>query len=295
MEFRMLTFEVKGALDGEVKTIPIDFFATLSLQNILDRWNGNPTPGSTVQNLQFLKKYELPELNDSIFYGRFVEIELTRSINLMNLQGLEQPMNVPNNSGRHSGFTFAVCPAKCLLVLENGRGVEQRLASYLNFWLQKFWNPSRTDPASKLDSILVSAIPIETNPVNFIRQNHNLGSFEAILNVREFQREDYGVLGRLFGNLGEEQKLKVKIEIATHRGGQLPEILTTNLATLLEQIAPTENLSKVKVKEVVGGRKQSPINLLNALEQRTAIIREDTIELKKIALLDYMIELIEND
>jgi hypothetical protein len=191
--------------------------------------------------------------------------------------GVEAELEFPPEKGERKLWGFRLIPNLNLLVLENGRGVERKLEQYLNFFCIQNYNTDLSTE-QKLDGIIVEAIPVEDNPVGFLRSNPNLGSFEATIKANEFVDKNYGVLGDLLSGLNvDEEKLVLKISLSSQkRGRNLPEVLVTNLASFIEGIE-TDDLNQARVSEYDEGKKLKPTKLLGAFHHRKKYI-DDTVD-----------------
>lgn len=288
IEYKMNAFVIYGLKNGEKINFPQRFMTKLIGTVFDQRWdNPSPTAGSICKNLAELSQANSSLFNNEIVYsGKIAEVTFQDKIDLMGWDGQEIEHPLPPAKGQRDYWRFRILPKYNILVLENGRSVEKKLTEYLNFFcIQKYNSGLSTD--QQLDGILIEAVPVESNPVGYLRENPNLGSFEAVIKAREFQNENYGIFGKLFEGLAmDEERLVIKVSItSSRRGRDLPQVLVTHLADFLDNIAD-DDLNQARVSEFDDGKKLRPTKLLGAFHHSKKFIDDDD-ESKDKALNSY--------
>lgn len=296
IEFKMHAYVIKALKDGEKASLPPNFFSSIVGMPFDQRWdNKEPKGGSLCKNLAYFKQVTT-ELTDGLFIyeGALVEVHFKEQLDLFGWDGQDEPIPLPPEKGTREFWGFTIAPAYNLLVLEAGRFPEKKLYSYLNYFCTQIYNIGKPKD-ERLDGIVIEAIPVEDNPVSFMRNNPNLGSFEAVINAREFLKHNYGPLGKVLAGVdANEERLILKVSVSSQkRGKDLPTVLVTNLADFIESIE-VGDLAQARVSEYEGGKKLRPTKLLGAIHNRQLWITDNDQSRQK-AILDYSIDLIENN
>lgn len=294
IEYIMNAFTINAIQDGKKINIPQRFFTKVHGTAIDQRWdNPHPTSGSICKNIVHFTQTPSQSFNNEIAYsGQLVEVTFVDKLDLFGWDGSDSQHPLPQAKGPRELWKFTVVPKFNLLIIENGRAVEKKISEYLNFFCIQQYNYGL--PAEeKLDAIMIEAVPVESNPVGYFRSNPNIGSFEAVINAREFQKQTYGPFSKMLEGLQvEEERLILKVSISSERRGHnLPTILVTHLGDFLENI-DEDDLNQARVSEYDDGKKLRPTKLLGALQHKKKFIA-DTSEEKDNTMNKYVNELIQ--
>lgn len=288
IDVRMTAYLIKGAKSGFACAVPHTYFNHLSGLPFNSRWDQPLQAGFNSRNLTVFKWLPPSNSGRGILHGRFVEIKVRDSIPMIDVQlGTDYDLQVPTDKAEKFEWEFVLVPDFNLLILEKkGRGGETKLEEFLNSHLSAW---SQANPTTAIDAIHILAIPKEDDPIGFLRNNPNLGMFEAKLKAKSISGQEYGVLGGLFRDLvdDENDELRIKIEVTSgKRGGQLPTVVVSHLADFLASIDET-NILHAASKQVRSGR---ATKLLNAIVE-TSVTVSDRINVIS-AFVDFSEEVI---
>lgn len=274
IEYKMNAFVIYGLKDGKKVNLPMGLLSKIIGTSIDQRWdNPSPTPGSICKNIAKLEILSSSDFNSEVVYsGILAEVSFKEKIDLLGWDGIESELPLPPEKGERELWKFRIVPKLNLLIFENGRSVEKKLEQYLNFFCIQNYNNSLTG-GDRYDGISIEAVPVESDPVGYLRSNPNLGSFEASIRASELQKHDYGPLGKIISGLNaDEERLVMKVTLSSQkRGRNLPTVLVTQLADFIESISE-EDLNQARVSEYDDGKKLKPTKLLGAFHHRKKYI-----------------------
>lgn len=293
IEYKIQAFQVSCTKDGKEVKIPNDIFQELIRTDLINRWEGDPLANSHIFNLLKYQLVNPTDVDQEILYQSILtEITLKDKIDLMKISGEKVEQEIPPKSGTFTRNHLVIAPKYDLVVLESTLGIEKKLSSYLNYFAIKHWNPKQRSE-DKIESIIVKAIPRESDPSGFLRSNQHLGSFEAVINSTEFEN-NYGALSNMFTAIKNlDDKLIVKISISSGRGKDIPEVFASQLADFLDNIEKNGSVRKANVRETKNGKKfRRPTTLLDAIVSKVDFV-DDTDEAKFKALIEFSLEIAE--
>jgi len=241
---------------NEESSIPLDFLIYISTLPIQKRWDAEFEENSSPVTIT--KPMWLDGYKNRYLYGKFVEVKLREKIDLIDLNGAEESIQIPKGKGEKLEFDFIFCPTSHVALIETkGRGCENKILNFLRRHWEKYKKNNPSLPTLWMES---RAIIIEDSARAYLNDK-SVSSMQMVIDCSKIGTDPslLPLLTQLIkGHDGNLEELALNVSISTvKRSAGLPKIAMTNTIDILEQLEVKEALKSAACVELIANRKSS--------------------------------------
>lgn len=259
---------------NEEISLPMDFLLHIYNLPFKDRWDAEFGVHSSPVTIS-KPSWEDGFKGDRYFYGNFVEVRYIEKLDLIDLNGDEETIKIPQDKGEKMDFSFIFCPKKQIALVEmKGRGCENKINNFFSRHWERYKKNNPDKPTLWIES---QAITIEDNARAYLK-DRSVSNIQLAVDCSKINSSStiFPLISQLLGDedAGTSQ-LVLNVSVSTvKRGVGLPSVTMSHVVDIIEQLEKNHALKSASCKEMIEHRRSTRLTKLVDIHLRKGVIIE---------------------
>ncbi len=266
---------------SEESSLPMDFLIYIYNLPFKDRWDADFGVNSSPVTIS--KPLWIEGFKDKYFYGKFVEVRYIEKLDLIDLNGDEESIKIPQDKGEKTEFYFIFCPKKQIALVEmKGRGCENKINNFFSRHWERYKKSNPDKPTLWIES---KAITIEDTARDYLK-DRSVSNIQLAIDCSKISDTSvmFPLIRQLLGDEVENTtQLILNVSVSTlKRGAGLPTITMTHAVDIMEQLEEQHALKSASCKEMIEHRRSARLTKLVDIHLKKGVIIESEENISEI-------------
>lgn len=257
-------------------SIDLKFLQYISRLPVAERWDCGFGPSNspfTILNPTWLNGAN----HRRYLCGRFVEVKHIDQVDLIDVDGAEESLKIPQGKGKKHEFYFVFSPEMQIALIESkGRGFERKIENFLGRHWETYMMKHPNLNAAWFET---SALTIEDSARQYLN-DRSVAEMQVAIECEKISEDSplFPLISQLLqGGLSGDHQLVLKLNLSTaKRGAAIPTVALSNVIDVVENLEEAQCLKSAYCKEMAGTRKSSRLTKLIDIQFRTGIVVDES-------------------